>query len=118
MKSRILALGLIAVLIVTALILTAGCMGLMGPKPKVVHQSATESFSLSKGVVYKVNAQIRNDGSDGDVTVIAQLFDAEKGFTRDQASQRVFISSGETRQVSFTLDGEFGRDYQYRVDAH
>ena len=115
MKNRTLTLGLIAILIVTVLVLTTGCMG---PKPKVVHQSATQSFSLSQGIVYKIDAQVKNDGRDGDVTVVAQLIDVERDFIRDQASQRVFISSGETTRVNFILDGEFSRKYKYRVDVH
>ncbi|MCK8518854.1 DUF7490 domain-containing protein [Methanoculleus sp. 7T] len=112
MRNGILMLGLIAVLV-----LASGCMGLVGPNPKVVQDSATMDISLSKGLVYTIDAQIKNDGADGDVTVTAELIDAEKGFVRDKASRKVFIPSGETRKVSFTLDGEVSRDYQYRIEA-
>ncbi|WP_292728399.1 hypothetical protein [Methanoculleus sp.] len=110
MRRPVLILGLVAVLV-----LAAGCIGLVGPDPKVVQDSATRDISLSKGLVYNVNAEIQNDGSDGDVTVTARLIDEEKGFTRDQVSVQVFIPSGETKQVSLTLDGDVGRTYRHSV---
>ena len=112
MSKRILILGLVAVLV-----LATGCMGLGGPNPRVVQDSATTDISLSKGLMYNVNAEVQNDGGDGDVTVTAALIDEEKGFTRDQVSTKVFIPAGETKRVSFTLDGDIGRKYQYRIEV-
>ena len=106
MNRHILILGLAAVLV-----LTAGCMG------KVVEDSATKDVSLSKGLVYNVNAVIQNDGADGDVTVTAKLIDEEKEFVRDQASTTVFIPSGETKKVSLTLDGDVARTYKYSIEV-
>jgi len=51
MSKRILILGLVAVLV-----LATGCMGLGGPNPRVVQDSATTDISLSKGLMYNVNA--------------------------------------------------------------
>jgi hypothetical protein len=110
MTRRIFILGLAAVLV-----LTAGCMGLGGPNPKVVEDSMAPDLSLSKGLGYTVNAVIQNDGSDGDVTVTMKLIDEEKGFVRDEASTVISIPSGETKKVSLTLDGDLGRDYKYSV---
>ncbi|PKL62689.1 MAG: hypothetical protein CVV31_04905 [Methanomicrobiales archaeon HGW-Methanomicrobiales-2] len=110
MRRPILILSLVAVLV-----LAAGCIGLVGPNPKVVQDSATRDVSLSKGLVYNVNAEIRNDGSDGDVTVTARLIDEEKGFTRDEVSVQVFIPAREIKQVSLTLDGDVGRTYRHSV---
>lgn len=112
MNRHILILGLAAVLV-----LTAGCMGLGGPNPKVVEDSATKDVSISKGLVYNVNAVIQNDGADGDVTVTAKLIDEEKEFVRDQASTTVFIPSGETKKVSLTLDGDVARTYKYSIEV-
>ena len=110
MNRHILILGLAAVLV-----LTAGCMGLGGPNPKVVEDSATKDVSISKGL--NVNAVIQNDGADGDVTVTAKLIDEEKEFVRDQASTTVFILSGETKKVSLTLDGDVARTYKYSIEV-
>jgi len=96
-------------------VLTAGCIGLVGPDPKVVQDSAIRDISLAKGLVYNVNAEIRNDGRDGDVTVTARLIDEEKGFTRDEVSVQVFIPGGETKRVSLILDGDVGRTYRHSV---
>jgi len=112
MRRPILILGLVA-----AFVLAAGCMGLAGPDPKVVQDSATRDISLSKGLVYNVNAEIQNDGRDGDVTVTARLIDEEKGFTRDEVSVQVFIPAGETKRVSLTLDGDVGRTYRHSVEV-
>jgi hypothetical protein len=113
MKSRLLLL-----LLLVALVSVAGCTALFGPKPIIVRDDAQSSFSLSQGIIYNVDAWVRNDGSDGNVIVTASLLDAEKGFTRDEASTRIYLTSGQTKKVSLTLDGEFGRDYQYSVVAH
>ncbi len=110
--------GLLLLLLLVALVSVAGCTALFGPNPVVVRDNAESSFSLSQGVIYNVDAWIRNDGGDGDVIVTARLMDAGKSFTRDEASTRVYLSSGQTRKVSLTLDGEFGREYQYSVVAH
>ncbi|MCE5339490.1 MAG: hypothetical protein LLF90_12515 [Methanomicrobiaceae archaeon] len=112
MRRLILIPGLVA-----AFVLVSGCMGLVGPNPKVVQDSATKDISLSKGLVYNVNAEIQNDGRDGDVTVTAKLIDEEKGFVRDQVSTAVFIPSGETKMVSLTLDGDVGRAYRHSVEV-
>ncbi|WP_292518703.1 hypothetical protein [Methanoculleus sp.] len=113
MRRPILILGLVA-----AFVLAAGCMGLAGPDPKVVQDSATPDISLSRGLGYSVNAEIQNDGSDGDVTVTAKLIDEQKGFVRDQVSTVVFIASGETKKVSLALDGDVGRTYTYSVEVN
>jgi len=113
MNRHILILGLAAVLV-----LTTGCMGLGGPNPKIVEDSATKDISLSKGLVYNVNAVIQNDGRDGDITVTAKLIDEEKGFVRDQVSTVVFIPSGETKKVSLTLDGDVARTYKYSIEVN
>ena len=102
--------------LVAAFILTTGCMGLGGPNPKVVEDSIAPDISLSKGLGYTVNAVIQNDGSDGDVTVTMKLIDKEKGFIRDEASKVISIPSGETKKVSLTLDGDIGRNYEYRIE--
>ncbi|KLK89106.1 hypothetical protein SZ63_01250 [Methanoculleus sediminis] len=112
MSKQILILGLAAVLV-----LTAGCMGLGGPSPKVVEDSLTKDVSLSKGLVYNVNAVIQNDGADGDVTVTMKLIDEEKGFVRDEVSTVISIPSGETKKVSLTLDGDVGRTYRHSVEV-
>lgn len=112
MRRPILILGLVAVLV-----LAAGCIGLVGPDPKVVQDSATRDISLSKGLVYNVDAEIRNDGSDGDIIVTARLIDEEKGFTRDEISVQVFIPGGETKWVSLVLDGDVGRTYRHSVEV-
>lgn len=111
MSRQIFILGLVA-----ALVLAAGCMGLGGPNPKVVEDSMVPDISLSKGLGYTVNAMIQNDGAGGDVTVKMKLIDKEKGFVRDEASTVISIPSGETKKVSLTLDGDLGRDYDYRVE--
>ena len=59
----------------------------------------------------------QNDGADGNVTVTAKLIDKEKGFVRDEVSTTIFIPSGETREVSLTLDGDAGREYQHRIEV-
>ena len=112
MSKQILILGLAAVLV-----LTAGCMGLGGPSPKVEEDSLTKDVSLSKGLVYNVNAVIQNDGADGDVTVTMKLIDEEKGFVRDEVSTVISIPSGETKKVSLTLDGDVGRTYRHSVEV-
>jgi len=112
MSKQILIFGLAA-----ALLLTAGCMGLGGPDPKVVEDSAIRDISLSRGLVYNVNAVVQNDGADGDVTVTMKLIDEEKGFTRDEVSVQVFIPAGEAKRVSLTLDGDVGRTYRHSVEA-
>ncbi|MCM2465438.1 hypothetical protein [Methanoculleus oceani] len=112
MSKRILIPGLVVVLV-----LAAGCIGFVGPDPTVVQDSATRDISLSKGLVYNVNAEIQNDGSDGDVIVTARLIDEEKGFTRDQVSVQVFIPAGEIKRVSITLDGDVGRTYRHSVEV-
>lgn len=103
--------------LVAAFFLAAGCMGLAGPDPQVVQDSATPDISLAKGLVYNVNAEVQNDGSDGDVTVTARLIGDEKGFTRDEISVQVFIPAGETKRVSLTLDGDVGRTYRHSVEV-
>jgi len=113
MSKQILILGLAAVLV-----LSAGCMGPGGPNPRVVEDSATRDISLSRGLVYSVNAVIQNDGGDGDVTVTMKLIDEEKGFVRDEVSAVVSIPSGETKRVSLTLDGDVGRDYDYKIELN
>jgi hypothetical protein len=112
MNKRILILGLAAMLV-----LTAGCMGLGGPSPRVVEDSMVTDISLSKGLGYNVKAVIQNDGGDGDVTVTMKLIDEEKGFVRDEASTVVSIPSGETKKVSLTLDGDLGRTYRHSVEV-
>ena len=112
MRKRILMPGLVLVLV-----LAAGCTGLVGPDPKIVEDSATKDISLSKGLVYNVNAAIQNDGRDGDVTVTVKLIDEEKGFIRDEVSTQVFIPSGATKRVSLTLDGDLGRTYRYSIEV-
>ncbi len=92
-------------------------MGLAGPDPEVVQDSATRDISLSKGLVYNVNADIQNNGRDGDVIVTARLIDEEKGFTRDEVSVQVFIPAGETKRVSLILDGDVGRTYRHSVEV-
>lgn len=111
MSRQIFILGLVAVLV-----LTAGCMGLGGPNPKIVEDSMVTDLSLSKGLGYTVNAVIQNDGADGAITVTMKLIDEEKGFVRDEASTVISIPSGETKEVSLTLDGDIGRDYDYRIE--
>ena len=111
MRMPILVLALVA-----AFILTTGCMGLGGPNPKIVEDSMVPDISISKGLGYTVNAVIQNDGSDGDVTVTMKLIDKEKGFIRDEASKVISIPSGETKKVSLTLDGDIGRNYEYRIE--
>ena len=113
MSKQILILGLAA-----GLVLSAGCMGPGGPNPRVVEDSATRDISLSRGLVYSVNAVIQNDGGDGDVTVTMKLIDEEKGFVRDEASTVISIPSGETKKVSLTLDGDIGRKYKYSIELN
>lgn len=113
MNKRILILGLAAVLV-----LTAGCMELGGPSPRVVEDSMVTDISLSKGLGYSVSAVIQNDGAAGDVTVTMKLIDEEKGFVRDEASTVISIPSGETKKVSLTLDGDLGRDYDYKIELN
>ncbi|MDI6866080.1 hypothetical protein [Methanoculleus sp.] len=112
MSRKILLLGLTAILV-----LAAGCTGLGGPEPRVVEDSATLDISLARGLVYTVKAVIQNDGADGNVTVTAKLIDKEKGFVRDEVSTTIFIPAGETREVSLTLDGEPGREYQHSIEV-
>jgi hypothetical protein len=111
MSKQIFILGLAALFV-----LAAGCMGLGGPNPKVVEDSMVPDLSLSKGLGYTVNAVIQNDGADGDVTVKMKLIDKEKGFVRDEASKVISIPSGETKKVSLTLDGDLGRNYEYKIE--
>jgi hypothetical protein len=109
--------GPLFLLLFVTLTLFAGCTALFGPKPVIVQQSGSQSLSLSQGIIYNVQALVRNDGADGDVIVTATLIDAGKNFVRDEVSTRVYIPSGQTKKVVLTLDGEFGRTYQYTVKA-
>jgi hypothetical protein len=105
------------VFLVLFLILSAGCAGLLGPKPVIVSQKSTTDFSFSKGIIYNIDVTIRNDGADGSIKVTAELIDKNKGFVRDRGSNSIYLKKGQTGTAQIILDGEIGRDYSYRVEV-
>jgi hypothetical protein len=108
---------IIVVFSVLLLTLSAGCTGLLGPKPVIVSKKATTDFSFSQGIIYNIDVTIRNDGADGTIKVKAELIDKNKKFVRDSGSDSIYLKKGQTGRARITLDGEVGRDYTYTVDV-
>jgi|UniRef100_A0AAT9JAV6 PBP1b-binding outer membrane lipoprotein LpoB len=97
-------------------ILFSGCSTPNKPDPVILQSRATPDFSLSKGVVYTIEIWVKNNGVDGNIKVSAQLI-SDTGQTRDSASEVIYLKKGESTKVTLTLDGEYGVNYSYKVDA-
>lgn len=107
-KNKIL---LILVLIVSSLFV--GCVE-SGGGIVVVQDRSEWSFDLLKGVVYDVDIWVKNEGDiSKSARVTVELLVQNTGEMRDSQTQTVNLQSDETKQLTFTLDGEDGIEYEY-----
>jgi len=109
------ALGLIALLFLG--ITAVGC-GVFGPKPEIVGQNVREGMGF---LDYKllVDCTVRNRGSDGSVTVFAEL----RSGGQWKKERTIFLAEGATEKVTFTFSeatlfgGGFSANYNCRARA-
>ncbi len=97
-------------------VLVSGCSTMNKPEPEIVQTKGTSDISLSKGVVYRITAWVKNNGASGNVRVTAELI-SNTGAVRDTDSKVIYIEKGQTVKVEFVLDGEAGIRYTYKVRA-
>ena len=79
----------------------------------VVQTNGESSFDLSKGVVYDIDIWVKNEGSISQSARVTVELISDTGETRDSSSKTVNLQPEESKQLTFTLDGENGVDYEY-----
>jgi hypothetical protein len=104
---------LFILLILMAATLIVGCTEYGGDV--IITQTRGESsFDLSKGVVYDIDVWVKNEAEvSNSATVTAELIVENTDQVRDSQTKTVNLGPSETKQVSFTLDGEDGVNYRY-----
>ncbi len=88
------------------------------PVPKIIQTRRTKSFSREKGIVYDISVMVINEGQSGEITVDVNLIAKKTGETRDSETETTYLGKGEQKTLSFTLDGEMGIEYEYKVRAY
>lgn len=102
---------LILVLIVSTLFV--GCVEPDG-EVVVVQDRSEWSLDLLKGVVYDIDLWVKNEAEVlKSARVTVELLVQNTGEIRDSQTQTVNLEPGETKQLTFTLDGEDGIEYEY-----
>ena len=73
------------------------------PKPDIILLNGHDGFQGLNYVVY-VDVDVKNNGGDGWVTVYAEL---TGGGRYEEKNERIFLASGETKQLQFVFDVSF-----------
>ncbi len=76
----------------------------------------TKVVKTASAGVYDITAYVKNEGNSGTVVVKAKLV-AENGEVRDEITKDIYIGSGQTVKVHFTLQGDFKKKYAVEVAA-
>jgi hypothetical protein len=104
---------ILLILVLIASTLFVGCVE-SGGEVVVVQDRSEWSFDLLKGVVYDVDLWVKNEADvSKSARVTVELLVQNTGEVRDSQTQTVNLESGETKQLTFTLDGEDGIEYEY-----
>jgi hypothetical protein len=84
------------------------------PRPEIISMNSHDGFIGLNYVIY-VDATVRNNGGEGWVKVIAELWCG--GYEKQE--QEIYMKAGETRNIQFTFDVRLFQcfSYQYRVNA-
>lgn len=102
------------ILMILMLITSTLLVGCVESGVVVVQDRIESSFDISKGVVYNVDLWVKNEaGSSRSAEITVKLIAENTGEVRDTLTKTVNLNSGETKQLTFTLDGEKGIEYKY-----
>jgi len=100
--------------ILMAATLFVGCTE-SGGDVTIVQTRGESSFDLDKGVVYDIDVWVKNEASiSNSARVTVELVAENTDEVRDSQTKTVNLEPSETKQLSFTLDGESGVDYLYK----
>lgn len=106
-KNKIVLAGIAAVIVVSVLVLVflfmfqSGMVGNpFGPQPEVILVSG-HIGAQGLNYVYYVDANVRNNGNAGYVTVYAEINGAGR---TEQQDQRVYVGTEDSRSLTFTFD--------------
>ena len=101
------------ILVLIASSLFAGCVESKG-EIIVVQDRSQSSFDLLKGIVYDIDLWMENEADvSKSARVTVELLAQNTNEVRDSQTQTVNLKPGETKQLTFTLDGENGIEYEY-----
>jgi uncharacterized cupredoxin-like copper-binding protein len=104
------------ILLILALIASSlfiGCVDSVG-EVVVVQDRSEMSLDLLKGVVYDVDLWVKNEADvSKSARVTVELLAQNTGEERDSQTKTINLKPGETKQLTFTLDGENGIEYEY-----
>ena len=105
--------NILVLFVLMASALFVGCTESVGGVV-VVQDRAESSLDLLKGVVYDIDLWVKNEADvSKSARVTVELLAKNTGEIRDSQTQTVNLNPGETKQLTFTLDGENGIDYEY-----
>lgn len=95
---------LVGVLVTVSVVLVIFAVVLMPllnrPRPDIVLTNGHDGFQGLNYVIY-VDVKVKNNGGEGWVTVYAEL---SGGGRYEEQNQRIYLASGETRQLQFVFD--------------
>jgi len=93
--------AIIGVVIIASLIFAYSILN--RPNPEIILLDGHEGFQGVNYVAY-VDVGVKNNGGDGWVTVYAEIEGAGK---YEKKEQRIYMVSGETKQLQFVFDISF-----------
>jgi hypothetical protein len=109
--------------VILSILLVSGCCGAMVAQPdlKISVTNTDSSWSLDKGLYYKINFYVYNAG---DLTtcknVVAHFKLIDKASSKVRDYQDVYIgtmSSSSSGNYEVTLDGDMGHEYNYECSV-
>jgi len=83
------------------------------PRPEIISMNSHEGFVGLNYVIY-VDATIRNNGGEGWVKVIAELWCG--GYEKQE--QKIYMKAGETQNIRFTFDVRLFQCFIYRYSVN
>jgi hypothetical protein len=93
--------AIIGVVIIASLIFAYSILN--RPNPQIILLDGHDGFQGVNYVAY-VDVSVKNNGGDGWVTVYAEIEGAGK---YEKKEQRIYMASGETKQLQFVFDISF-----------
>ena len=104
--------NILVLLVLIVPTLFVGCTESVGVV--VVQDRAKSSLDLLKGVVYDIDLWMENEADvSKSARVTVELLAKNTGEIRDSQTLTVNLNPSEIKQLTFTLDGENGIDYEY-----
>jgi len=84
------------------------------PRPEIISMNSHEELAGLNYVVIYVDATIRNNGGEGWVKVIAELWCG--GYEKQE--QKIYMKAGESRNIRFAFNVRLFQCFSYRYNAN